>query len=83
MSDEKKGDGKGRPEPIRVKQLFFGADRVDVPGMSLVGAVTADAKYKLDFLPWLRHHRITWARTGGDPVVRMVHESKVTAWEPL
>jgi hypothetical protein len=86
MSNEK-ADTKAtkQPEPIRVKRLIFGKNQIDVPGQSFVGGldVTVHKHYAIEFLPWIRHHRVTWSPPNKETIVRYVHETAVHAWEPL
>jgi len=87
MSNEPKQQSN-RPEPIAVKQIRF-VGHVDIPGKNQTQSVTADpAKPKhqhhwtIEFMPWLRHHRVTWHGPGGESAVRMVPEAHVSTWEP-
>ncbi|HVJ93289.1 MAG TPA: hypothetical protein VM580_25990 [Labilithrix sp.] len=86
-NDEKKPapSTNNKPEPIRVKRILFHSKQIEVPGVSYVGGltVTEQKHYTIEFMPWLRHHRITWTPPGKEPVVRMVHETHVSTWEPL
>lgn len=92
MSDTKPTATK-QPDPflqggksIPVKTLWFRVS-TDVPGKSGASSVTTspDARpgqrWEVEFLPHMRHHRVTWYSPDGESVARMIHESQCT-WEP-
>lgn len=77
-----------RPEPIGVRVLKF-VGNTDIPGRGYTQSVTADKEkpknrdhYTIEFMPWLRHHRITLHQASGESAVRMVPEAHVSTWEP-
>ena len=75
-----------RPEPIAVKSMKF-VQSVDLPGKPGASSVSTDKKgahyHELAYLPWMRHHRITWhqAGEGRTPQTVYVHESNVSSWD--
>ena len=77
------------PAPIRVQFLIF-SEAIDLPGRTGAQSVhhqmeQANAwRYDIQYYPHLRHHRVeAWKPAEQKSMVRMVHESKVKAWEPL
>ncbi len=73
------------PIPVRVLR-FPHSDPIDVPGKgpsSSIMSVNQDNKARrmIEYLPWMRHHRIT-VRVEGKDKIFMVHESRVSHWEP-
>jgi hypothetical protein len=81
-----------RPEALRVRRVQF-VEPFDIPGTSmgmpksLIAAAeeqTNRTRHEIEFQPWLRHLRIAHYEPGkSEPSnVRMVHESRVAAWEP-
>ncbi len=89
MADEKQAPKQ--PAPIPVARLWF-IGTVDVPGERGRSSLTAandktakgERRYSIEFVPNLRHHRVTFHPPGGKPdEVRMVHETQVSSWEPV
>lgn len=90
-------DANGRPaglgggkEPIPVKMLRFRVgENVDLPGKigatsitTTLDAKAGQARHVVEYMPWLRAHRVTFHPVGKGAVeVRFVPESWAT-WEP-
>lgn len=81
---------KGQPIPVKVLRFQKGTD-IPVPGTSggvtnLIMIVTGEtqsgdkASWEVVFLPWLRHHRVTWTPKTGEPIVFHVPEGWCT-WQ--
>ena len=73
-------------KPIAVRVLFF-IVATDLPGKSVATSLTASAdtnrsRHVIEWHPQMRHHRITFVPGEGEPVTRMIHESRVASWEP-
>jgi hypothetical protein len=83
-------DGK-RPEVIPVRKLLFPKDSpMDAPhvglNMSAHCSVSENGhatRYKIDYYPALRHHRIEYTAHGGEQKVGWVHETRALCWVPL
>ena len=75
-----------RPDAIPVRVLRF-AVPVDGPGLSVASSCSsrvakADSRFEIAYLPWLRHHQITYHPPEGAAVVVMVPECHVKSWDP-
>jgi len=95
MSNETKSD-KPRTElppkePIPVRVMKF-STQLDLPGKSFTASITSEPDKKgraswwdLSYLPWMRHHKVTWHEggEGKQPRTVFVHEANVASWEPL
>ena len=73
-------------KPIAVRVLFF-SQATDLPGKSVATSLTASAEtnrshHTIEWHPQMRHHRITYVPIEGEPMTRMIHESRVASWEP-
>ena len=44
-----------------------------------------NSRHTIEFLPWLRHFRITYTPHGENPTteVFMIHETRPKKWEPV
>ena len=89
--------GKQQQEPARSKAILADTpsisvsratfDRpIDLPGKTSATAIKVETQsnreqYQIDYLPSLRHHRITHTRDGISSIA-MVSESRVTNWVP-
>lgn len=78
------------PIPVRVLHMRHGQG-LDFPGRAGESSCTSKpenfktttAHWVIEYLPWMRHHRVTFHPAGGEKsVVRMFHEAYVS-WEPL
>lgn len=94
MSDPQKPAAKPAApnvERIPVRVLRFGhANPTEIPGASGQTSITAQSdkknqsRYEIEFIPAWRHHRVVFHAVDRDtPTVTMVHESKVSSWEPV
>ena len=79
-----------RNEPIAVKSLRFRmGENVDIPGKLGATSVSTTLDHKpgqahwlCEYLPWQRHHRVTYTPAGGGAVeARYLHETWC-AWDP-
>lgn len=76
-----------RREPIPVAILYF-EKPTDIPGKHGASSVTSGRSpngsgWDVEFLPWLRHHRVTFHPHGKEPaVVRMVSTERAPYWDP-
>lgn len=79
-------------EPIAVRLIKFSpGEEQDIPGLHSSGLTSrlyekgkaARSRHELEYHPWMRHHRVTFFPDSGEPIVCMVHESRVARWEPL
>lgn len=72
-----------RPDPIPLKMIRC-SEVVDAPGMGVAQGISANARIRLEYWPWLRHHRIEFiADPAKPPVVSFIPETKVCFWIPL
>lgn len=72
-----------RPEPIPVRMMRC-SEVIDCPGIGVAHGCTAGAKHRLEYWPWMRHHRIEFVHDPSKPpIVSFVHETKVAFWQPL
>jgi hypothetical protein len=47
-------------------------------------AVTTSDRVRIEYHPWIRHHRVEFSpEAGKPPIVSYVHESFVPFWQPL
>ncbi len=76
---------------ITVGRITF-VREMDVPGergrkgltSALVAKGSADKRYTMEYLPHLRHHRVTYTGPGKtEPEIAMIHETHVASWEPV
>lgn len=75
-----------KPASIPVKTLRF-ASPLDVPGRTGASALSVRKQdnagtYLIEYQPQLRHHKVTYSRTGQATEVRYIHECHVQSWEP-
>lgn len=66
-------------EPIRVETLRF-RQSVDLPGQNGKTSISWGQKhgagaYEVHYLPWMRHHRVTYFERNKGPQVRMYPET--------
>ncbi len=83
---EKKPDALtagGKSIPVRVLRF---REPMDIPGKNVATSVTTStqanvSRWDIEYLPHLRHHRVTYQPLDGAPQVLMLHET-TCSWEP-
>lgn len=91
LRDKQKPPADRTPIPVRRLRMRndMGLEFPGCQGKSTVESKPEDfgksvAHWIIEYLPWMRHHRVTWHQAGGDkePVVEMFHEA-IVSWRPM
>lgn len=73
---------------IAIKKITF-CDATSIPGQAAATTIRGDvtqanvARYTIEWLPAMRHVKVTYLAVNAAPQVVMVHETRVSAWEPM
>lgn len=77
-------------ENIEVRVIQFPADQPQTIFDKFGTSITADPTrpknqtyFRIQYLPWMRHHAIWKYRPAEAPQLIYVHETKVASWEPM
>lgn len=89
MSEDTKPKQRNGSDPIPVRVLKF-AQSTDIPGKAGASSCmhipqAQHRRYEIAYMPWLRHHRITYisGAEAQEPEVVFVYEGHVATWAPL
>jgi hypothetical protein len=73
---------KTTPQAIRVRSVTFAGPQ-DGPGFGVKSALSpSDKRHTIEYLPVMRHFRITWRPDEGKALVGYIPECRVMYWLP-